>query len=49
MPLQALKVIDDVNRNAALDVFISVAILDFVFFHFNHLLPYGFLGVDLFL
>ena len=36
------------SRNSAVDVFRGLAIIVVVLFHFNHLLPFGYLGVDLF-
>lgn len=35
-------------RNSAIDIFRSLAILSVVFYHYNSLLPYGYIGVDLF-
>jgi peptidoglycan/LPS O-acetylase OafA/YrhL len=48
MQLQSFKVINSPERNGAIDLFRSFAILSVVLYHFNDLLPYGFLGVDLF-
>jgi peptidoglycan/LPS O-acetylase OafA/YrhL len=46
--LQSLKTISSPERNSSIDVFRGVAILAVVFYHFNGLLPYGHIGVDLF-
>lgn len=35
-------------RNSAIDIFRSLAILAVVFYHYNSILPYGYIGVDLF-
>jgi peptidoglycan/LPS O-acetylase OafA/YrhL len=46
-----LKVFDVINsqeRNSSVDVFRFFAIFSVVIYHYNALLPYGYLGVDLF-
>ncbi|MBS1558851.1 MAG: acyltransferase, partial [Bacteroidetes bacterium] len=45
--LQVFKIINDTSRNSSVDIFRSIAIISVVIFHFG-LLPYGYLGVDLF-
>ncbi len=46
--LKVFQTINNPNRISSVDVFRSIAIISVVMFHFNHQLPYGFLGVDLF-
>lgn len=46
--LKSLEVIDNSERNSSVDVFRSLAIISVVLFHFNRLLPLGYIGVDLF-
>jgi peptidoglycan/LPS O-acetylase OafA/YrhL len=46
--LKALHIINNSNRNSSVDVFRGIAIISVVLFHFNNLVPLGFLGVDLF-
>lgn len=36
------------SRNVSIDIYRGIAILLVVFYHFNHLIPFGFIGVDLF-
>lgn len=49
MKLEAVRVINSSTRNSSVDVFRSIAILSVVLWHFNgNIMPYGFLGVDLF-
>lgn len=46
-----LNVIDKINsasRNSCVDVFRAVAIIVVVLYHFNDIIPFGHLGVDLF-
>ena len=45
--LRVFSVINDKSRNSSVDIFRSIAIISVVIFHFG-LLPYGYLGVDLF-
>ena len=45
---EVIKVLKSESRNSAVDVFRGLAIIVVVLFHFNHLLPFGYLGVDLF-
>lgn len=46
--MQVLKVLSGTSRNSAVDIFRGIAIIVVVLFHYNHLLPFGYLGVDLF-
>ncbi len=46
--LKVFEVINSPNRNSCLDVFRGLAIISVVFYHFDGLLPFGYLGVDLF-
>lgn len=46
--LKSIETINGANRISSVDIFRSLAIISVVLFHFNHLLPFGFLGVDLF-
>lgn len=46
--LKVFRTIASPQRISSVDVFRALAILAVVLFHFNQLLPYGFLGVDLF-
>jgi len=48
MQLKSLKVLSSDTRNSSIDVLRGVAIITVVLYHFNTLLPYGQLGVDLF-
>jgi len=48
MKLKSLQIIQSGQRITSVDIFRSIAILTVVLFHFNHTLPYGYLGVDLF-
>ena len=46
--LKVFKAINDPNRNTCIDVFRGIAILSVVLYHFNKILPLGYIGVDLF-
>lgn len=46
--LKSLEVLSLKGRNSSVDIFRSLAIISVVVFHFNHFLPFGQLGVDLF-
>jgi peptidoglycan/LPS O-acetylase OafA/YrhL len=46
--LQSISTISDKQRISSVDIFRATAIIAVVLFHFNHLLPYGYIGVDLF-
>ena len=46
--LKVFQTINSSNRVSSIDIFRSIAILAVVTYHFNHYLPFGFLGVDLF-
>lgn len=46
--LKVFQIINNTKRISSVDIFRSVAIITVVIFHFNHQLPYGYLGVDLF-
>ena len=46
--LHALETISSSKRISSIDIFRSMAIISVVLFHFNGLLPKGYLGVDLF-
>ncbi len=46
--LKVFQIINSPDRISSVDIFRSVAIIAVVIFHFNHQLPFGFLGVDLF-
>ena len=46
--LKAFQVLSSSKRISSIDIFRSLAILSVVVFHFNGILPYGYLGVDLF-
>jgi peptidoglycan/LPS O-acetylase OafA/YrhL len=46
--LKVFQTINNAQRNTTIDVYRGIAILAVVIFHFNHSLPYGNLGVDLF-
>jgi peptidoglycan/LPS O-acetylase OafA/YrhL len=46
--LKSIETISDPGRISSIDIFRGVAIVTVVLFHFNNLLPYGQLGVDLF-
>lgn len=46
--LQSLLIINQKDRITSIDFFRALAIITVVIFHFNHFLPYGYLGVDLF-
>lgn len=49
MKLEAIRIINSSSRISSVDIFRSIAILSVVIWHFNgNILPYGFLGVDLF-
>lgn len=49
MKLEAVRTINGSTRISSVDIFRSIAILSVVIWHFNgNILPYGFLGVDLF-
>src|SRR5258705_4896132 len=48
MQLKSLKVLSSDTRNSSIDVLRGIAIITVVLYHFNTLLPYGQLGVDLF-
>lgn len=46
--LKSIELINNPNRISSVDVFRGIAIIAVVLFHFNHRLPFGYLGVDLF-
>ena len=46
--LKAFQSINTPGRNSSVDIFRSIAIIAVVVFHFNHTLPFGYIGVDLF-
>lgn len=46
--LKAFQTINNTDRISSVDIFRSLAIISVVIYHFNHQLPFGFLGVDLF-
>ena len=46
--LQSVRTLQDPARNSCVDVFRALAIMAVVLFHFEGLLPYGNIGVDLF-
>lgn len=46
--LKVFQTINNTDRISSVDIFRSLAIISVVIFHFNHQLPFGFLGVDLF-
>ena len=49
MKLKSIEIIQSGARISSVDIFRAFAILAVVCFHFNGILPYGYLGVDLFL
>ncbi len=48
MKLKVFEVLNDKQRISSIDVFRCLAIVPVVLYHFDHYLPYGYLGVDLF-
>jgi peptidoglycan/LPS O-acetylase OafA/YrhL len=48
MMLNSIKVLNNDERNSAIDFFRGIAIFAVVLFHFNHIVPLGYIGVDLF-
>lgn len=48
MRLKAIEVINNNSRISSIDIFRALAILLVLFYHFNHLIPFGEIGVDLF-
>jgi peptidoglycan/LPS O-acetylase OafA/YrhL len=46
--LKVFQIINDTGRISSIDVFRSFAIISVVVYHFNFILPFGCLGVDLF-
>ncbi|MEP7264074.1 MAG: acyltransferase [Bacteroidota bacterium] len=46
--LKAFETINNTGRISSVDIFRSLAIISVVIFHFNHQLPFGSVGVDLF-
>ena len=46
--LKVYQTINNSDRISSVDIFRSLAIISVVIYHFNHQLPFGFLGVDLF-
>lgn len=48
MKLKSLEVINSKSRISSIDFFRATAILLVLFYHFNHLIPFGEIGVDLF-
>ena len=48
MKLTSIKTLSSTNRNAPVDIFRGIAILMVVLFHWEHTLPFGQVGVDLF-
>jgi peptidoglycan/LPS O-acetylase OafA/YrhL len=48
MKFKSFDIINNKDRISSIDFFRSLAIISVVIFHFNHKLPFGFLGVDLF-
>jgi peptidoglycan/LPS O-acetylase OafA/YrhL len=45
---QVFSVLKAEGRNSSVDIFRGLAIIVVVLFHYNHILPFGYLGVDLF-
>ena len=43
-----IQVIKSSDRISSLDIFRALAIIGVIFYHFNHFIEYGYLGVDLF-
>ena len=48
LKLKVFETINSTARNSCVDVFRAVAIIVVVLYHFNNIIPYGYLGVDLF-
>lgn len=48
LKLNALKILNNPDRNSSVDFFRGIAIISVVIFHYNNLFPLGNLGVDLF-
>ena len=48
MKIKSLKTLNKSDRITSIDIFRGIAIISVVIFHFNHYLPFGYLGVDLF-
>ena len=46
--MRGLEIINQPGRNVPVDLFRALAVLAVMLFHFGNLLPFGFLGVDLF-
>ena len=46
--LNSIRILNSKERNTSIDIFRAIAIISVVLFHFNHLLPKGEVGVDLF-
>lgn len=46
--LKVFQVINNPDRISSVDIFRGIAIIAVVIYHFNHHLPFGYLGVDLF-
>ena len=46
--LLVIKNIKNPDRISSIDIFRSIAIISVVIYHFNEILPFGYLGVDLF-
>lgn len=46
--LKVFQTLNNPSRISSVDIFRGIAIICVVIYHFNHLLPFGYLGVDLF-
>ena len=46
--LESIKILRSANRNSTIDVFRAVAIIIVVIYHYGELIPFGYIGVDLF-
>lgn len=48
LKLKSFDTLKDTTRISSIDIFRSIAIITVIIYHFNHRLPYGYIGVDLF-
>jgi len=48
MKLKAIDAIYNSAKNSCIDIFRAIAIITVVLYHFNNIVPFGYLGVDLF-